>query len=301
MQTSLPEAALAQANSAKAGPAQATSTQAAPPAPDLAALKARQQGAWASGDYAVIGTTLQIVGESLCEAVDLRAGSRVLDVAAGNGNATLAAARRWCKVTSTDFVPALLDRGRARAEAEGLSATFEVADAEALPYPDASFDAVLSTFGVMFTPDQERAAAEMLRVCRPGGRIGLANWTPDGFIGQVFRTLGRYIPPAPGARSPALWGTRERLDELFGGDRSGGGTVATETRSFAFRYRSAGHWLEVFRTWYGPVHKAFASLSDEKGLELERDLLELIESLNVAQDGTAVVPSTYLEAVVAKW
>lgn len=276
---------------------QTTLTQAPPPPVlDLAALKARQQGAWSSGDYAVVGTTLQIVGESLCEAMDLRAGSSVLDVAAGNGNATLAAARRWCDVTSTDYVPALLDRGRARAEAEGLAVTFEVADAEALPYSDAAFDAVVSTFGVMFTPDQDRAAAEMLRVCRPGGTIGLANWTPDGFIGQVFKTLGRHVPPAPGAKSPALWGTRERLDELFAAD----GQVGAETRSFAFRYRSPAHWLEVFRTWYGPVLKAFASLPEDKAAALEQDLLSLIDRLNVAQDGTMVVLSEYLEAVVTK-
>src|SRR6187401_266333 len=157
--------------------------------PDFAAIKQKQQATWASGDFAVVGTTLQIVGESLAEAIDIRAGERVLDVAAGNGNATLAAARRFARVTSTDYVPALLERGRRRAEADGLDVTFEVADAEALPYPDAGFDVVLSTFGVMFAPDHEQAAAEMMRVCRPGGRIGLASWTPAGFVGQLFRVV----------------------------------------------------------------------------------------------------------------
>ena len=183
---------------------------------DLSALKTKQHGAWSSGDYAIVGTTLQIVGEELCEALDLRAGQKVLDVAAGNGNATLAAARRWCEVVSTDYVPSLLERGRARATAEGLSVQFKEADAEALDFGDATFDAVLSTFGVMFTPDQDRAAAELLRVCKSGGKIGLANWTPEGFIGQLFKTLGKYLPPPAGAKSPALWGTQARITEMFG-------------------------------------------------------------------------------------
>ncbi|WP_309668439.1 class I SAM-dependent methyltransferase [Tabrizicola sp.] len=266
------------------------------PTPDFAALKTRQQGAWAAGDYAVIGTTLQIVGETLCEAMDLRAGQTVLDVAAGNGNATLAAARRWCEVTSTDYVPALLLRGRARAEAEHLMVTFATADAEDLPFDDASFDAVLSTFGVMFTPDQDRAAAELLRVCKPGGKIGLANWTPDGFIGQVFRTIGAHIPPAPGARSPALWGTRDRLNSFYAGKAQ----VAVTLRDYTFRYRSPAHWLEVFRTWYGPVLKAFAALDGAGQAKLEADLLALIGRFNRAEDGTMVVPGAYLEVVIQK-
>jgi len=183
---------------------------------DLAAVKSRQQAAWSTGNYAVVGTTLQIVGENLCEALDLRSGARVLDVAAGNGNATLAAARRWCDVTSTDYVSSLLESGRARAQAEGHTILFQEADAENLPFPDASFDVVMSTFGVMFTPNQEQAASELARVCRPGGRIGLANWTPESFIGQLFKTIGKYIPPAPGVKSPGLWGTKARLEELFG-------------------------------------------------------------------------------------
>ncbi|HJZ46220.1 MAG TPA: class I SAM-dependent methyltransferase, partial [Roseiflexaceae bacterium] len=214
---------------------------------DLAAVKRRQQATWSSGDYAVIGTTLSITGELLCEAVDLRSGQRVLDVAAGNGNATLAAARRWADVTSTDYVAALLEGGRAKAAAENLPVTFQEADAEDLPFADSSFDVVLSVFGVMFTPNQELAAQELLRVCRPGGTIGLANWTPEGFIGQVFRTIGKYIPPPAGVKSPALWGTEARLRELFG---AGITALMIQQRFFVFRYRSAQHWLDVFRTYY---------------------------------------------------
>jgi len=273
----------------------APSPAAPPPAtpPDLAALKARQRGAWSSGDYALIGTTLQIVGESLCEALDLRAGERVLDVAGGNGNASLAAARRFADVTSTDYVPALLERGRARAEANRLPIAFQFADAEALPFPDAAFDVVLSTFGVMFTPDQDRAAAEMRRVCRPGGRIGLANWTPAGFIGQLFRLLGGFIPPPPGLRSPALWGTEDRLRELF--PRA---VIEATPRVFNFRYRDAAHWMEVFRTYYGPVHKAFLALEPEAQGRLERGMLELLNRFDRGGGTGLVVSSDYLEVVI---
>jgi ubiquinone/menaquinone biosynthesis C-methylase UbiE len=264
---------------------------------DLQALKARQQAAWSSGDYALIGTTLQIVGEELCEALDLRAGQKVLDVAAGNGNAALAAARRWCDVVATDYVPALLERARARAAADRFDIDFREADAEALPFADGSFDAVMSTFGVMFTPDQERAAAELLRVCRRGGRIGLANWTPDGFIGQLFKTIGAHVPPPAGVRSPALWGTRARIAELF---ESHATSVKSAQRHFVFRYRSPLHWLEVFRTWYGPVLKAFAALEPTAQVALERDLLTLIGRYNRASDGAMVVPSEYLEVVVTR-
>ena len=264
---------------------------------DLGVLKARQQGAWASGDYAVVGTTLQIVGEELCEALDLRAGESVLDVAAGNGNVSLAAARRWCEVVATDYVPALLDRARERAEVERLPITFREADAEALPFPDGSFDVVVSTFGVMFTPDQERAAAELLRVCRRGGKIGLANWTPEGFIGQLFKTIGRHVPPPAGAKSPALWGTRERLAELFERDAT---SIRSALRHFVFRYRSPEHWLEVFRTYYGPLLKTFAALAPPAQAELERELLALIGQFNRSGDATMVVPSEYLEVVVTR-
>src|SRR4051812_28430128 len=223
-------------------------------------IKGRQQAMWASGDFAVIGTTLQLVGELLCEAVDIRSNERVLDVAAGNGNATLAAARRFATVTSTDYVPALLDGGRRRAAADGLEVTFEVADAEALPYGDASFDVVLSSFGVMFAPDHEQTAREMLRVCRPGGRIGLACWTPQGFLGQLFKVIAAYVPPMPGVRSPLLWGTDAHIQELF----AGASTIAHRQRYFAFRYRSPQHWVDMFRAYYGPLHKAFAALTPER-------------------------------------
>jgi SAM-dependent methyltransferase len=264
------------------------------PSVDLAAIKGRQQQTWSAGDYAIVGTTLQIVGESLCEAIDLRAGQRVLDVAAGNGNASLAAARRWCEVVSTDYVPALLDRARARAGAECLAIEFRQADAEKLPFDDASFDAVLSTFGVMFTPDQEAAARELARVCRPGGKIGLANWTPGGMIGELFKLIGRYVPPPAGVKSPALWGTEERLRELFG-DRVN--AISATRRHFAFRYRSARHWLDTFRTYYGPMVKTFAALPAPQQGELERDLIALAQRYNTGGDGTLIAPSEYLEVV----
>src|SRR5262252_105990 len=239
---------------------------------DLAAVKGRQQLAWASGDYAVIGTTLQIVGEELAEACDVRWDEDVLDVAAGNGNATLAAARRGARVTSTDYVPTLLERGADRARAEGLEVKFELADAEALPYPDATFDVVLSTFGVMFTPDHVRAAAELNRVCRPGGRIGLVSWTPTGLLGQLFRLIGQYVPPAPGIQSPLLWGTEAHVEELF----PAAATIDHTTRAFTFRYRSPEHFVEVFRRFYGPVHQAFAGLDAYGQAALEADLEDLL-------------------------
>lgn len=264
---------------------------------ELDALKARQQKVWASGDYGMIGTTLQIVGESLCEAVDLRAGWKVLDVAAGNGNCTLAAARRFCEVTSVDYVPALLDHGRRRAEAERVSVAFREADAEALDFPDGSFDAVLSSFGVMFTPNQERAAREMARVCRKDGRIGLANWTPEGFIGQLFVVIGRHVRPPAGVASPLLWGREDYLPRLFGDSVS---DIQVTRRDFVFRYRSASHWIDMFRTWYGPTHKAFASLPDEGQQQLEQDIRDLIARFNVSGDSTMVVPGEYLEVSIQK-
>ncbi len=266
------------------------------PAPDFATIKGRQQAAWGSGDYAVVGTTLQIVGETLCEAVDLRSTQRVLDVAAGNGNATLAAARRFADVVSTDYVAALLERGRERARAEHLPVAFKEADAEALPFADASFDVVLSTFGVMFTPNQEQAAGELLRVCKPGGKIGLANWTPEGFIGQLFKTIGKYVPPAPGVKSPALWGNKAHLQALF----SPAATVAVQSRHFTFRYKSPRHMLEVFRSYYGPVLKAFAAVDPQDREAFEKDLLALFDRFNGARDGTLVAPSEYLEVVITK-
>ena len=269
---------------------------ATPPTIDLATIKARQQVAWGSGDYAIIGTTLQIVGEMLCEAVDLRSNQRVLDVAAGNGNATLAAARRFAHVVSTDYVGSLLERARERAKADRLPIMFQEADAESLPFPDASFDVVLSTFGVMFTPNQEQAAKELLRVCRPGGKIGLANWTPGSFIGQLFKTIGKYVPPAPGMKSPALWGSKTHLETLFGTRAS----VVGESKNFAFRYKSPKHWVEMFRNYYGPVVKVFAAIDPEAREALEADLFALLDKFNIAQDGTLVAPSEYLETVVTK-
>ncbi len=274
-----------------------TASSSTPPAVDLVALKGRQQTAWASGDYAVIGTTLQIVGEQLAEACDLRTDERVLDVAAGNGNATLAAARRGCRVTSTDYVASLLDRGAERARAERLDVAFQVADVEALPFGDASFDAVVSTFGVMFAPDHAKSAAEMARVCRPGGRIGLANWTPEGFIGQLFKVLGRHVPPPAGVQPPSRWGVKAHLETLFGEQAL---SLDATPRIFNFRYRSAAHFVEVFRTWYGPVHKAFGALPTDRAEALNGDLVELLNRLNVAGAGSLVVPSEYLEIVVTR-
>jgi len=263
---------------------------------DLAAIKARQNVAWASGDYAVVGSTLQIVGESLCEALDLRSNQRVLDVAAGNGNATLAAARRFAEVVSTDYVGALLERGRQRAEADGFRVEFREADAEALPFDNDSFDVVVSTFGVMFTPNQQQAASELVRVCRPGGKIGLANWTPESFVGRLFKTIGKYVPPAPGVKSPALWGTSEHLETLFGT----AATIDVQHRQFIFRYKSPRHWVEVFRDYYGPVLKAFAAIDPDAREALEADLYALIDAFNTAEDGTVVIPGEYLEVVATK-
>jgi SAM-dependent methyltransferase len=272
------------------------------PSVDLKSVKARQQAAWASGDYAVVGTTLVIVGEQLCEAVDLRAGQRVLDVATGHGITALAAARRGGDVIGVDYVPELLERGRQRAAADRLPVTFQEGDAEHLPFPDGAFDVVLSTFGVMFTPDQERAAQELLRVCRPGGKIGLANWTPDSFVGQIFRIIGGYIPPVPGLRSPALWGTEERLRELFSDEIAASGPAAFQatSRYFNFRYCSAVEWLNLFRTYYGPVHKAFAALDTDGRDGLERDLTELARRSDRGGKEGLVVPSEYLEVVATR-
>jgi SAM-dependent methyltransferase len=264
-------------------------------APDLEALKQRQHAVWASGDYAAIGVTLQIVGEQLCEALDLHAGAKVLDVAAGNGNATLAAAHRFARVTSTDYVADLLRHGQARAAAERLDIAFQEADAEALPFPDASFDAAVSTFGVMFTPNQEKAAAELVRVVRKGGKVGLANWTPEGFIGQLLKLISGYLPPPAGARAPTLWGTEGRLRELFPGQE-----IATARRNFIFRYASARHWLEVFRACYGPMNRAFAALDPAKQAALEADILRLLEQSNRAGPETLIVPGEYLEVVVTR-
>jgi ubiquinone/menaquinone biosynthesis C-methylase UbiE len=263
----------------------------------LDAIKARQRTTWAAGDFGIVGTTLQIVGESLCEAIDLRSGSKVLDVAAGNGNCSLAAARRWCDVTSTDYVVSLLDDGRRRAEAERLPMQFQEADAEALPFGDAAFDAVLSSFGVMFAPNHTRAASEMVRVCRSKGRIGLANWTPRGFIGQLFKVVGQHVPPPPALTPPSRWGVEDYLEQLFGASAT---DIHTTPRDFVFRYRSPQHWVDVFRAWYGPVLKAFEALPPDGQQRLEQDLLSLVQRFNRSGDATMVVPAEYLEVVIVR-
>jgi SAM-dependent methyltransferase len=265
--------------------------------PDLAAVKQRQQATWAGGDYAVVGTTLQIVGETLAEAADVRGGERVLDVAAGNGNASLAAARRFAEVTSTDYVPALLDKAAARAAAEGLEMAFQVADVEDLPFADQSFDVVLSTFGAMFAPDHQRTADEMLRVLRPGGRLGMTNWTPESFIGQLFKLIGRHVPPPAGLQSPAAWGTESHCAALFGKRAA---AMRCERRHFNFRYRSAAHFMQVFRDYYGPTQKAFAALPPVGQAALEADLLALLARLDTSGGSSLVVPSEYLEVIVTR-
>jgi ubiquinone/menaquinone biosynthesis C-methylase UbiE len=265
--------------------------------PDLEGLKARQQAMWASGDFGQVGVRLQIVGESLCEAVDLLAGERVLDVAAGNGNASLAAARRFADVTSTDYVPALLEQARIRAEADRLAITFEGADAERLPFPDASFDVVLSTYGVMFAPDQRRAAAELLRDVRPGGRIGLANWTPEGFLGQLFGLMSRFVPPPAGVPSPMTWGSEPRLVELFGPQAA---DIRTTRKMYVFRYRSPEHWVEFFRAYYGPTHKAFAALNEAGQRALQAALVDFLRERNTHKGDALVIPAEYLEVVITK-
>ncbi|MEM9839662.1 MAG: class I SAM-dependent methyltransferase [Pseudomonadota bacterium] len=265
--------------------------------PDFDAIKAKQNATWASGDYAKVGSTLQLSGENLAEALDLRPSSRVLDVAAGNGNATLAFARRWHDVVSTDYVAALLEKGRARAEAEGHDVAFQVADVEDLPFEDASFDAVVSTFGVMFAPNQVHAASEMIRVCRSGGKIGMANWTQDGFIGQLFKVIGGHIAPPAGTHSPARWGDEAWLEEVFGPSAS---EVTIRPRTFDFRYRSPDHFLDIFKTWYGPTLKAFAALDADGQQALASDILGLVDEFNTATDGSMKVPSAYNEVVVTK-
>jgi len=264
---------------------------------NLAPVKEGQQKTWSTGNYARIGNPLVIMGELLCEAVDIRSGQKVLDVATGSGNTAISAARRFCETTGLDYVPELIEQAKERARAEHLDVAFDVGDAENLPYPEASFDVVLSTVGVMFTPDQEKAAQELLRVCRPGGKIGLANWVPDGYIGNMFRTVGKHFPPPPGIKPPALWGTEERLQELLG---DGVSSLDTTRRTYTFRYHSAEHFIGHFRSYYGPMHRAFDSLDEEEREALERDLEELIGDWNVSGDETAILPSDYLEVVAVR-
>ncbi len=264
---------------------------------DFSTIKARQQIAWSAGDYSIIGATLVVVSENLCETVDLHAGQRVLDVATGSGITALAAARCFCEVAAIDYVPSLLERGRERAAAERLPVTFQQADAEQLPFAEASFDVVLSTFGAMFAPNQEQVASELVRVCRSGGKIGMANWTPTGFVGNLFRIVGKYAPPAPGLKPPALWGTEERVRELFA---DGIASLEVTTRHFCFRYRSVQHWLDVFTTYYGPIHKPFQALDATGQATMAQDFTDLLERYNQATDGTLVVPSEYLEVVARR-
>lgn len=268
-----------------------------PRTPDFAAIKARQQATWSSGDYAAVALSVNVVAESLCEAVDLRAGARVLDVATGSGNTALAAARRHTDVIGVDYVPSLLQRGRERAAAERVRVDFREGDCEALPFGDAEFDSVLSTFGVMFAPDHVRTANELARVCKPGGKIGLAHWTPEGLIGQLFAIVGRYVPPPAGVTSPLAWGTEKHLHELFG---SRAASLRVQRNQCVFRYRSAEHWLEVFRSCYGPVHKAFEALAPAQQTELARELVAGMSRMNRSGDATLAVPSEYLEIVIVR-
>jgi ubiquinone/menaquinone biosynthesis C-methylase UbiE len=264
---------------------------------DLGAVKARQKVMWGSGDFSVIGTTLQIVGETLCEAAELDAGSQVLDVACGNGNAALAAAHRFARVVGVDYVPALLERARERASAERLAIEFIEGDAEQLPFPAESFDTVLSTFGVMFAPDQERAARELLRVTRRGGRIALANWTPEGFVGRMLVTVARHVPPPPGVASPVYWGNEARLRELFPDVKR----MQTRRRSFVFRYTSADHFVDVFRDYYGPTFKAFGALDAKNQEALRHDLLALIDEFKTpTQTKSLAIAAEYLEVVIER-
>jgi ubiquinone/menaquinone biosynthesis C-methylase UbiE len=279
-------------------PSSARFTNVAPKPLDLEAVKARQRAMWATGDFAVIGTTLQIVGETLCEAVDLAAGTRVLDVACGNGNATLAAARRFCRTIGLDYVPELLARGRERAAADRLAIEFIEGDAESLPFPAGTFDAVLSTFGVMFAPNQPRAAEELLRVCASGGRIGLASWTPEGFLGDFFRAVAQHVPPPPaGMPSPFTWGSEKGIASLFGPRVR---VVSSIRKNFNFRYESGAHMIEVFRTFYGPTRQAFNSVDDKGKLELEASIARLLATHDRGGVGGLVVPAEYLEIVLEK-
>lgn len=265
--------------------------------PDLVAIKSRQQQTWSSGDYHVIAARIAPMAELLCDAADLRAGDRVLDIACGSGNATLAAARCGCDVTGIDYVPELLERARVRAAAEGLEATLIEADAEALPFPDASFDAVISVVGVMFAPNQDRAAAELVRVCRPGGTIALANWAPDGFIGELLRTVGKHVPPPAGLKPPPLWGTEERVRALLGDAVS---SLALQRRTFVFRFRSPEDLVDTFRTYYGPTLKAFEALDEDGRGRLYEDFIALVRRYDRRENGAVAVPSDYLETVAAR-
>ena len=267
------------------------------PAPNLAAIKQRQQATWSSGDYQMIATQIQIVSELLIEALDVHSTERVLDVATGSGNAALAAARRACSTVGVDYVPALLERARLRATAEGLDIEFVEGDAEALPFPDASFDVVSSVFGSMFAPDQVKTASELARVCKSGGRIGIVAHAPGGFIGQLFKTVGAHVPPPAGLASPLLWGTEARLRELFADAIA---DISLTTRHYVFRERSPEAYVDFWRRNYGPTLKAFEAVGPAGRDALEADLVALIGRFNTAHDRTMVVPNEYLEAVIIR-
>ncbi|MEX0347178.1 MAG: class I SAM-dependent methyltransferase [Rhizobiaceae bacterium] len=263
--------------------------------PNYVKWNERLNKSWSSVDYARIGVRLQITGEKLAEAADFTPGSKVLDIAAGNGNASLAVARRFCEVTSTDYVQSLLDKGRERAEAEDLDIEFMIADAQDLPFADNSFDGIISTFGSMFAPDQRATAAELIRVCRPGGKIALASWTPRSFIGRLCRLVGSHMSASPGFKAPANWGRDEWLTEHFGAASSSMNLVRKE---YNWRYHSAEHFLDYFRTYYGLVHKAFEKVGPEGEQLLAHDILSLVHEFNVADDGTVRMPSEYTQAVI---
>jgi ubiquinone/menaquinone biosynthesis C-methylase UbiE len=267
------------------------------PAPDLAQVKQRQQQMWASGDFHAVATLIQPVADTLCDSVDLQAGWRVLDVATGSGNAAIAAARCGCDVVGVDYVPALLARGRRRAEAEGVTVEFLEGDAEAIPFPDGGFDAALSVFGSMFAPDHGQAAAELLRVVRPGGRIGLATWIPDGFIGEMLKTVAAHVPPPAGVPSPILWGSQPYLAELFGEDVE---SLDCTERTFTFRFRSAEAFVDYFRTYYGPTVKAFEAVGDDGASALTAGLVELVRRYAGTGSGVVAIPATWLETVAVR-
>ena len=263
---------------------------------DLAAVKERQQKTWATGDYAVVASRIVLVSERLADAADLRAGSTVLDVACGNGNATLAAARSGVHAVGVDYVPALLEGGRERAAAEGLDVEFRLGDAEALPADDGSFDAVLSVFGSMFAPDHQRVASEIVRVTRPGGTVALASWTPDGFIGEMFRVLTSHVPAPTGVASPMLWGTEQHLSDLFGDSAA---DLRSRRRTYTFRFTSPEDFVVFFRRWYGPTLKAFEALDDRGRASLATDLVDLAQRCDRYRDGGSIaLPATYLETVL---
>jgi SAM-dependent methyltransferase len=267
-------------------------------ASSLEGVKGRQQRMWASGDYAAVAARIHPIAERLCDAADLVPGARVLDVATGSGNAAIAAARFDCDVIGIDYVPQLLERARARAQAEGLPVDFVEADAEALPFADATFDAVLSVVGVMFAPDQEQAAAELLRVCRPGGTIALASWTPGGFIGDLLRVVARYAPPPPGVRPPVEWGSAARLGELLGGGVS---AIDAHERVYTFRHRSAEDFADFFLANYGPTERAAAGLDEDGRAAMRADLAALAGSASrLPGGGPVALDATYLEAIAVR-